>query len=124
MPRIARRRFANLRSFLEFWVDARNQHTCCLSSTDEEIASEPGQFDCDTCPVADALEDLWSENAEAWRLFNQMATRFTADLHLGGEVFRRLTAEVVDAEDLGDLLDRLSLIYELLYPPPPMPATT
>ena len=41
--------------------------------------------------------------------------RLTADLHCGGEVLRRLTAEVSD-DDFGDLWDRLTLLYDVLNP--------
>jgi hypothetical protein len=68
--------------------------------------------------VRDAIEGLWPENAEAWRIFQQVVTRFTVDLHAGNEVLRRATAHVDDVEEFGALMDRLSLIYELVYPPP------
>jgi hypothetical protein len=68
--------------------------------------------------VAAALEGLWPENAEAWRIFHQVVSRFTHDLQAGGEALRRLTAGVTDVDDYEDLLARLALIYDLLYPPP------
>jgi hypothetical protein len=104
-------------------VDERSQHACCLFATDEELESDAELFDCDDCPVREALEGLWPENAEAWRVFRQIATQFTVDLHAGNEVLRRLTGGL-DDEAFGALLDRLSLIYTLLYPPPAAKADT
>lgn len=119
--------FANLQTFLEFWVDERAQHPCCLFATDDELQTDPDLYDCDDCPVRDALEGLWPENAEAWRIFHVAVTRFTVDLHAGNEALRRLTAHLdeTDPEAFSDLLARLGLIYDLLYPPPaPTPAET
>lgn len=73
-------------------------------------------FDCEQCVVSQALEDLWPENAAAWRLFHQLATRFVVDASLGAEVFRTLTAEL-SVDEIEDLLDRLAIIYDIVMPP-------
>lgn len=68
--------------------------------------------------MREALEGLWPENAEAWRLFQQTVTRFAADLQLTSAVLARLVPDgEMDAETFGELLERLSVIYEWLYPP-------
>ena len=67
--------------------------------------------------MREALEGLWPENAEAWRIFQQVVTRFTADLDLAAAVLTAALAEA-DLDSVGDLLARLSVIYEWLYPPP------
>jgi hypothetical protein len=111
------RPFANLRTFLEFWVDERSQHACAALATDDELETDPEAYDCgDDCPVAAALDALWPENADAWRVFHQVVSRFTVEFHLGGEALRRLTGEL-EADAFEALLERLSLIYDLLYPP-------
>lgn len=114
--------FANLRTFVEFWADEKDQHACCLFATDEEIEQED-VFDCDTCPIRQALEGLWPENERAWRLFNQLATRLVADLGIGAEAFRILAADI-PADDMPDLLTRLAVIYDVVYPPPKVPDPT
>jgi hypothetical protein len=91
--------------------------TCCQFASDEDLETESDLFNCDACPVRDALDALWPENAAAWALFNRIARRFVADLHAGGEALHRLTADL-DAEDFADLLDRLTLIYDVVCPPP------
>jgi len=114
----ARRPFENLRAFVEFWADEKDSHTCCLFATDEEL--EEPVFDCDTCPVRQALDGLRPENEQAWRLFHRLGSRFVVDFGVGAEAFKRLTADVPD-DEVPDLLQRLALIYDGLYPPPKMP---
>lgn len=99
----------------------RPRLTCCLTDEADEIEAEPDAYDCETCPVREAVGALWPENIEAWRLFQVAVTRFSVDLHLVGEIVRRLTAHIDDAEDAAAVLTRLSLIYEWLYPPPAKP---
>jgi hypothetical protein len=87
-----------------------------MLATDEEVETDAELFDCDDCPVREALEGLWPENADAWRMFHRVVTRFAVDMHAGAEIMRRLAVDI-DADDFGDLVDRFSLIYDLLYPP-------
>lgn len=99
-------------------MDERPQHPCAAFATDEEIQSDPDVYDCgEDCPVHAALEDLWPENAEAWRLYHSLVSRFVADLGAGAEALRRATSGVADGEAWAELLERLSLIYDLLCPP-------
>lgn len=65
--------------------------------------------------MATALEGLYPENADAWQMFHQIATRFVVDAGLAGAVFRRLT-DKADTETVEDLLERLSVIYDLVMP--------
>lgn len=71
---------------------------------------------CETCPVREACDGLSYENARAWALFQRTCTRFIGDLHLGATVIARATADD-DAEEFTDLMARLSLIYDLYFPP-------
>ena len=70
--------------------------------------------------MARALEGLLAENAEAWRIFRLLATRLLVDLGAGNTALDRLTADL-DVEQFEDLMQRLALIYDVLYPAP-MPA--
>lgn len=79
------------------------------------MLEQPELFDCQKCPVADALEGLEDDNAEAWRMFQRLAGRFVVEMHLSPEVFRCYTAERSERE-LDDLLDRLELIYDVVMP--------
>lgn len=67
--------------------------------------------------MLDAIEQLAPENAEAWRLFHQIATRFGADLHgIAAVTLERLTAHL-DREAFGETVERLAIIYDWVYPP-------
>lgn len=113
--RCARNPFVNLRTFLEFWVDQRTQLPCCLFATDEEVQSDIEQYDCQTCAVADAIDDLWPENRAAWSLSRSLLTRFAADCHLVPVILDRLTREQ-DAEAFEDTVTRLGMIYDEVCP--------
>ena len=69
--------------------------------------------------VREQLDGLDAENRAAWTLFRQFATRLTADTHAGAEVLRRLTRDVPD-EDWPGLWQRLTVLYDVLLPPPEM----
>jgi hypothetical protein len=86
------------------------------------LATEADQFDCEECPIADALDGLMPENASAWRIFHRLASRFLVDTHLTQAIFERLTAGWHEERVL-DLAERLELIYSLLCPPPPHPTS-
>jgi hypothetical protein len=62
------------------------------------------------------LTGLAPENAEAWRIYRLVASRFAADLHAGGVVLERITADL-DPEAFEDLIQRLRILYEVLCPP-------
>ncbi len=96
-------------------MDERPHYVCCQSATDEDLGEEPEQFDCANCHVANALDDLWPENVEAWRLFQRLASRLVVDAHLGTWAMLRLTARRTPSEAEA-LLDRLALLYDLLLP--------
>lgn len=68
-----------------------------------------------------ALATLWPENIAAWRLFQQLRTRFVVDAGFVGGAFQMYTAEW--SNDLRvDVLERLSVIYDLIIPPPEVPS--
>lgn len=62
--------------------------------------------------AVDALEPV---NANAWEVFTRIATRFVVDVGLGHEVVRRKCRQLSD-DDSDELLDRLSLIYDIVMP--------
>lgn len=86
---------------------------------DEETADEDGeQFECDECPVAQALADLDPFNARVWSIYKQVVTRLSADLHAGGVVLQAVTRDL-DPDDFAEIWRRLTLLYNTLNPPPP-----
>ncbi len=103
----------------EFWKHDAPTLPCCLF-VDDAISTEDAEaYDCDACPVADALAELDedAENLEAWRVFHRCVTRFSVDTHttsllLDGELRGR------DPADVPDLMSRLTLLYDILHPPP------
>jgi hypothetical protein len=59
------------RRFAEFWHYEAVGATCCLI-VDEETAEEDAEiFECETCPVASALEELDGENRAAWGCYSE-----------------------------------------------------
>jgi hypothetical protein len=69
--------------------------------------------------VADRLAELDhdADNAEAWSLFHRCVSRFTVDTHITSVMVAR---ELADREvhDAYDLLERFTLLYDILHPPP------
>ncbi len=108
--------FVNLRQFCEFWSDERPGAACCQFVDQEVLDSDPDQFDCQTCVVRERQADLWPENADAWRLYHQLCTRFLVDGALLAVALTRLTADLT-GDQFTDTLDRLSVIYDVLQPP-------
>jgi hypothetical protein len=108
--------FVNLRSFCEFWTDERPGTACCQFVDQDVLDTDPDEFDCDTCVVRDRQADLWPENADAWRLYHQLVTRFLVDGQLLPVALTRLTADMT-LEAFTDALDRLAVIYDVLQPP-------
>ena len=109
--------FANLQAWCEWWVDKRNGVACCQTAELEVLETEPQLFDCDDCELKCAQANLWPENAEAWAIFVSVARRFVADVHLGAYVLERQLADYT-TDDALDILERLSLIYDLVSPAP------
>lgn len=64
----------------------------------------------------EAIEDD-PMNARALTVFSQVATRFCADTHSGGAVLAKLMADD-SAEDVEDLMARVTVLYDTLCPPP------
>jgi hypothetical protein len=87
-----------------------------MFASEEELEQESDAYDCETCQVLQAVEELSPENADAWRMFHRVATRIGADLHMADLILNRLTSDL-DAEAFGDLADRLGIIYDAIYPP-------
>ena len=85
---------------------------------EDEADADPEPYDCDACPVADALAELETDqaNVRAWSLFRQCCSRFTFDAHVVGVVYQRMTGEL-SAEEFIDLTARFALLYDTLHPP-------
>lgn len=101
-------------------MDDRPQLACCLSAEDDELATDPDAYDCDTCAVLDQLDGLWPENRAAWTLSRQLLTRFTHDFGCVGLLIERVTRDQ-DLRDALDLVTRLTMIYDELCPPIAVP---
>ena len=108
--------FAALREFAEWWVDVGQQTPCCQFATEDEIGQDPDQYRCDTCLVVQAFDGLDEDNRKAWTLFRQVCTRFLFETHSTGVALARLTADL-DEDTMADTLTRLSILYDLHYPP-------
>lgn len=90
--------------------------TCCLGSSDEEINEEPSLYDCERCPVADALDGLDDENRETWQIYNQAISRFAVETHTVPLVLQDALAEMTTDARI-DTMQRLALLYDVLSPP-------
>jgi hypothetical protein len=71
---------------------------------------------CETCVVAEAIDDLAPENLRAWSLFQRVCARFVVETRSVGQVLARLLADE-DSEDFEDMLTRISILYDVHYPP-------
>lgn len=110
--------FAQLKDWCYLWDDYKHK-TCCLTADDDLIESEPAVFDCETCDLGCGLHDLDDANKEAWMLFQQMLSRLTMEHPgLAAAVLSRVI-ERYSADDALDLLQRLSIIYDVLIPVAP-----
>lgn len=83
----------------------------------DESNNDPDSFDCDTCDVANAYREVSQDsvNVQAWRLFQQIANRFTADTDSVGLAFDRLTRAYTD-DDYIDMLQRMAILMETFHP--------
>lgn len=89
-------------------------------SDEDEIASDPEQYDCQTCAVAEAIDGLEPDNVRAWRLYRQIVCKLAIDAQCGNEVLRRLLADVSD-DEFPDVWARLMLLHDTLNPAPVTP---
>lgn len=90
--------------------------SCCLTETEAIEEGDDEQFDCETCPLLLALDDLEPVNRRAWALSRNVCTRFNLDMGCAA-----MTVEAgihdLEAEDRLDTLERLSIIYDAICPP-------
>ena len=73
-------------------------------------------FDCETCVVAETVDDLSSENTAAWRLFHRLCSRFLSDTHATAVALAKYT-EGQDVEEFSDTMTRLAILYDVYFPP-------
>lgn len=82
------------------------------------LRQEAEQFDCTLCSAPERLEELDTANREAWHVFGQVCRRICHDIPgLAAPVMARVVKDK-DPEEATDLLERLSLIYDAVSPPP------
>ncbi|MGE3521168.1 MAG: hypothetical protein AB7J63_19670, partial [Vicinamibacterales bacterium] len=67
------------------------------------------------------LDTLDADNARAWELAHLLWSRFLSDAHGVTPALLRLTTDL-DDEAFADLLRRLTLMYDVLVPPPKRPS--
>jgi hypothetical protein len=79
------------------------------------VETDAQEFDCETCPVRDAMDELWPDNRAAWVLYQSIMSRFTYDCGLVGDLVR----EALDGQDFErrlETIQRLGIIYSALMP--------
>lgn len=103
---------------MTFWTEQANLEPCCQTSDDEVLEGDADQFDCNQCPLMEAYDGLQPENREAWGLFKRLCSRFTHEFHVVPVLMERAIAEM-EFDDAVELSQRLSVIYDGLYPPKP-----
>lgn len=64
----------------------------------------------------EAIGLLDTENRQAWAVWQEIGTRFVVDFGLGAWALDA-AIETHGVSDRGDLLERLSIIYEVMVPP-------
>jgi hypothetical protein len=86
---------------------------------DATLETDPELFNCETCPVADALAEIEADrpNCEAWRLYEQAVNRFTVDTHCVPLAVKAVMGER-SSEDIADLLERFAVLYSIANPAP------
>jgi hypothetical protein len=114
--RVAPSPFEALRKFAEEW-DELKLAACCQFASEEELATGGEDYNCDTCPVRCAVDDLDQDNRHAWELLGSIFSRFLVDSRTLPLMVERLT-HGLDDDDFMDLMTRLSIIYDVQCPPP------
>lgn len=87
-----------------------------MFADDETIRTDPQEFDCRTCVVAERMGELDGDNRAAWGLYRHLCNRFLNDLQAGSVALHRLTEEQ-DPDTFADSCERLRVIYDVLQPP-------
>ncbi len=57
-------------------------------------------------------------NVEAWGLYHRLHSRFAVDFSLTTDLFRALV-DGWSADDVADVIERLTVMYDVLEPPAP-----
>jgi hypothetical protein len=78
------------------------------------IETDGEQFDCATCPLAEQWATLSESNVEAWCLFQRVCSRFAVETHAAPAILARA---IEDADDPDGLTTRLTMLYDIHYPP-------
>lgn len=65
-----------------------------------------------------AQGQLWTENQEAWIVFQRLAQRFVVDTGLSVPVFEAIT-DGSEPDAIVDLVERLGVMYDIVAPPQP-----
>ena len=67
--------------------------------------------------MTDAFDQVWPENVEAWSLYRRLCSRFTYDFHVVPVLLKKAVEER-DTDESIELTERLSMIYDVVNPPP------
>ncbi len=110
--------FAQLREFAEFWKYDAQALTCCLTATEEELEEDPEAYlGCEDCPVAQQIDGLDAQNHDAYRLYQQVVTRFAVEAHAIPLALSRIT-EDLSQDEFTDLWERFGVLHDVFCPPP------
>lgn len=95
--------------------------TCCLMVDDATLEEEDAEtanemFNCDECEISAQMQALDAFNCRTWAIYRHLVTRLAADMHSGGVVLERLTADL-DPDDFAELWRRLVILYDVICPP-------
>jgi hypothetical protein len=91
---------------------------CCQVVDQDVLDTDAEQFDCETCPFVEMQATLDRDNEEAWSVYGRLGSRFLVDFGLIPDTLRRLVDGWPSAEVV-DLMERLSVIHDVINPPPP-----
>lgn len=98
-----------------WWADEGRLTPCCQTADAELLETDGDQFNCDICAFNRWRQELDADNQAAWRVFHQVGTRFCIETRSTGAVLRKVADELT-ADEFGELVARLSVIYEAFYP--------
>lgn len=92
-----------------------SQLVCCLTADEELLEGDPDLFNCETCQVRQAREQLSTSNLGAFEVFDLLARRVVVDFQLSPLVFDAVRLRLTK-ENAVLLIEQLDLIYEAKCP--------
>lgn len=67
--------------------------------------------------MSEAIDKLDAQNYEAYRLYQQVVTRFAVEAHAIPLALQRMTADW-SLDEFADLWDRFGVLHDVFCPPP------